>query len=498
MNFSKKYVKQAILNPIYLLKAIGLNIPSDDAPYISSVYKILKGTFNSIFDYNLNHEFIDDMLSNYEEVSFETMIEIMDNNIEEIQEKQYSIISLSDIDKINDIEIDIESVYYELLDNLDVEEYTDRGIMVISDIFGSITNGIITMINTKQEASGYEIDEEEEDDDEKYYEEPEDNIDQLTKNVNKFDKKKGVKLKKPKKTVSDKDELKEAIDLYKVLLSRLLFIINDVKSSKYIVQDKIFGYTLKEININNKFKRKSRYFDEVLYNPDKYQFRARFITYILKFLIDNLDNIPDICYKMTSEENPFIEFDVKYAQLNYLMEHTCILITNLLENKDYENDLMYLNEIIILVNSQNKKGCKKIHKIYKQTEAIKDHIRRNKRRGQDITCDTLLKLAYMVCVHDTHKVNNMFKIPDRYKVSNVSNNRYLLEFLGSSLIYAKEEYGLSELFLSFVESEPLLYSRWKDVNSSDRLSLGICGIQFLSFVMNDKNISKFINKMTER
>ena len=70
MNFSKKYVKQAILNPMYLLKAMGLNIPSDDAPYISSVYKILKSAFNSIFDYNLNHEFVDDLLSNYEELGF--------------------------------------------------------------------------------------------------------------------------------------------------------------------------------------------------------------------------------------------------------------------------------------------------------------------------------------------------------------------------------------------------------------------------------------------
>ena len=495
-SFCKKHVKNAVLNPLYILKALGLDIPNDNVPYITSVHNVLKEKFKSLFDYNLNHEFIDDIMSNYDEISFETMIEILDNYVDDIQKYQYSVISLSDIDNINDIEVDSESVYYELMDNLDVDEYTDRGIAVISDIFTYLVNGIITMINTNQEATGYEVDEDEED--ETYYDEPGDDIKELTKNVNKLDKKKGVKLKKPKKTVSDEGELQEMIEMYKVALAKLLFLINDVKSTKYIVHDKIFGDTLKEININKKFKRKSRYFDEAFYAPERYEFRARFITYILKFIIDNLNDIPDICYRMSSEENPFIEYDVKYAQLNYLVQHTCELITSLLSGKDYEDDLLYLNEVIILVNTQNKKGIKKINKLYKQTECIKDHIRRSKRKNQDVTCDTLLKLAYMVCVHDTHKVNNMFDIPDKYKVRNVKNNRYLLEYLGSSLLYAKDEYGVNDLFLAFLKSDPIVYSRWKDVNSCDRLALGICGIKFLSFVMNDNYINKFINKMTER
>lgn len=317
--------------------------------------------------------------------------------------------------------------------------------------------------------------------------------------VNLLDKKSGIKLKKHTELNENDDETRYQIicENMRIVLAKLLFIINNVDSDNYIASSVIFGTEIRKIKIDDEFTENSKWFDDVAKNPKDYRFKARFLSYILKWVLKNLTKIADACYDL-NDDGKFIEYDCKIEYVTYTVGRACDLITNMLRGKDYSEDMTYFVELSIYLQTDKetrKKNFKKIEDIHEQSFLLSNRLKTLSHADQDISMDTILKLSYMVCTHDPSVKRKIIFI-EGYRFKDMKTTKNMIEDLGGLLIDNIDTYKINPLFKLFIKSDPLVWSRWKEV--SNELAVGIYALNFYKFIMNDRRIGKRISKITTR
>lgn len=537
----KNMLGSALLNPLNMFKMVGVFLPNDNYPYLNAVDKSLSNAFDKMFIYEHFSHDVDKIIANHGRKlkDFSSYVLLMESAKEEVKELHNKICDyvlysegLSEIvlSELQSIELDCASIYLELREGLEINSKDDKYLLRYSQLFEELCENILSRM------SGRQITEEEtaissslayEDYEERsgsnmaqviefvpdengklsinvaeketlhIYDKQKEDMKQLRKEVNKLDEGWGLDLKNPEDTIDDSYAYEEKIHTYRVILTKMVCLLNDANEDKYLIQETIFGEEIRKIKINKKFKKKSNLFDDLAHNPKSFGFKARFLTFLLNFMIEHLEEIPDACYK-ANKDGEFIEFEVKNEYLDTAMDSLADLITNMLEGQRYGSELLLINELIILLDSQKKKAIKKIDKIYEQTELLVDNIRRLG-SSDSIAIDTLLKLSYMVTVNDLGKVKHVVSLNPDYKKRNNNATKILIEELGESLLEAREDDNdVNALYKYFLLSDPLLLAKWSDVNNNEELLTGLCAIKYFAFIVNNKKIDRFVKVITER
>lgn len=317
---------------------------------------------------------------------------------------------------------------------------------------------------------------------------------ELVSNVNTFDKKLGVDLYNPSNVIIDGDDLFERIMHYRVILSRMVLILNSIDADNYIDEHTIFGTELKRIKLNSNFKKISSCFDDTAYDIKTNKFIPRFLTYMYVWIIKDLDFIANKWYKI-SDDREFIEFDIKMNYIDRVVYNLSKLTSSMLTGGVYDDYLLFFNEIQIYLNTNMKnykKNMKKIDNIYSQGDLLSYNLRRFSGGSQDVSMDTLLKLAYHVTV-SAPSAKNVVDFCLGYKFKNKFSTRYLIEQLGRSIIDDSRRYGLQKMFKFFLNSGPYIYSSFEYTNNESLV--GALALVYYSFLVNDKRICKAINKI---
>lgn len=535
----KNMIGKALLNPLDMFKMIGIALPDDNYPYISAVDKALSNAFNKMFIYEHFSHDVDNIIANHGRKlkDFSSYVLLMESAKDEVKELHNKICDyvlysegLSEIvaSELQSIELDCPSIYLELRNGLDIIPKDDKYLLRYSQLFEELCENILKHLQgehheeTEAAASALEIDYQEERSDNmakviefvpdekgklsinvaeketlRMHDKKKEDMKQLRKEVNNLDEDYGLNLKHPQDMVDNSYVYEEKIHTYRVILTKLVCLLNDADIDKYLIQQTVFGEELRKIKINKKFKKKSELFDGIAHNPSEFGFKSRFLTYLINFMIENLDKIPDACYKI-NKDGEFIEFEAKNEYLDTVMEYIADLIINMLEGNDYSNELLFVNELIIILDKTKKKALKKIDKIYEQRELLQDHMRRV-RSSQAVTMDTILKLTYMVSVNEYGKVRDIADIYVDFKKKDIDAVKIVIEQLGEAIIDAREDdTDVNELYRLFLVADPRLLSRWKDVNDNEPLLVGLTALKYFGFIVNNKKVSRYIKAITQR
>jgi hypothetical protein len=169
-------------------------------------------------------------------------------------------------------------------------------------------------------------------------------------------------------------------------------------------------------------------------------------------------------------------------------------------NKPFGNDLIYFVELDTYINSERKdykKNIRKMTNLEEQTFILSKRLTWWTTADEDVSMDTLLKLAYMVSTSDP-KIKGRIEFHEGYKFRNVGETRQMITELGRAILDSREAYDIPKLYKYFVKSDPLLWSRFDDVNNDTELLVGLVALKFYAFISNDRRIQKRVRKMTER
>lgn len=314
------------------------------------------------------------------------------------------------------------------------------------------------------------------------------------RHVNKLDRSQGVDLKQPKETMDDVYAYEEKILAYKYTITKLISRLNGQTGDKYIHDSDIFGMQIKKIKINKKFMELSKWFDGNDYDVNDLQFKAKFITYIGTWICDNLEEIAEKCYKLNNDGR-FIEYDAKIEYVDYTVSRLFDLIHKMLDGSSYEDDLMYFNEIQTYLKTRKKtfkKNMNKITNMNEQTEILADRGRKFSRAEQDITMDSLLKLAYLSATNSPN-CKGVVEFNDGYKFRKKRESESMIAQLGGAIIRQCRKKGASQMFRFFIKCNPSIWTK-HDTDYSD-VNVGLCAIKYYAFIANRKDIDRVIEKV---
>lgn len=535
-------IKEAILNPLSIFQNI-LGIELDDTtPYLKILYNTLYELFGSLFMIDIFEDSVDSIL-NKNGIDTKKISKVMKSSNKLNMFLQVMDILKFDIDKLHivicrsvhegdnaniimynlnkllkNISIDEESIYSEL-QKVTIFENKNNLVEVTKLIAYRIHFVIDTLLNPNKEREEKKMKVKSDKIQTEWKIDEYGNImfdivkkdtlkanntkdkrekEEIRNQVNKLDKNQGVKLKNPKDTIDDEYEYCDVLNSIRMALTKLVLILNQVDESNYITYNEIFGDEIKNIKVNKKFKGKSIWFDEFEYSPDDIRFKIRFLTFLSSFVIKHLKDIADICY-IINDDGEFIEYESKVDYLHYTTERLCDLICNMLMNLNYGDDLLYFSEIFIYLDITSdtlKKNLKKARNLREQTDILKFRLRKFSGADQDVSMDTLIKLSYMVATTDP-KIKGIFDFPEGYKFYKGTMTKQLVQDLGNAIMHSRKNWKIPEMFKFFAKSDPLLFSRWRDINFNDSLLVGTIALYFYSFVVNDKRIRSRISSLLE-
>lgn len=537
--------KMALLNPLLVFKCIlDIPLPSPNMPYVSTLYSTLSELLDQLLDYDEYESDLNQILYNalpYEKISQR----ISNGNKISVYIQAMNIISCdvchlqsdisqgyqrgSDAEHICDcmkrllanMKIDTDSIFSELRDNVLVLD--DEHLRMLSDNFigyplqlivDSAMMHFIGKSNRKENQNtmtdcmythtlGYSMNEHGEslldmhknNPTKKEKSKKRDTKDRPEINVNQIDKKYGCKLKHPKDTIDDNASLSMVIATYKTILAKLLLFLNNINENRYSF-DGIFGKEFEEIRINKKFRNSSMWFNPNPQDARGNVFKSRFLSYLIAWIIKNLAEIVDTCFYI-NRDGKFIEYETKVSYANDIIIRISDLVNDMLSGRDYSSDLLFFLELQFYMSSKKKnlkKNMTKMNDLNDQTTILHTRLKKVYSSHQDISMDTLLKLSYMMVSEDP-KVKGRIDFFNGYAFNDARMTRKAVEHLGRAIMKSRDEYGVPPMFEFYIEAYPLIYSRWDDIEQDIPLVVGTMALKYYAFVMNDKVITKRIDKL---
>ena len=178
------------------------------------------------------------------------------------------------------------------------------------------------------------------------------------------------------------------------------------------------------------------------------------------------------------------------------MDHVIEFVNDILDEEPIGKHIQYFTEINVYLNTEKKmkkKNIEKLDDIHFQTNVLTDKISWFSNAEDDKIADTILKLSYMVCVHDT-KGRKKITFRSGYKAGAQPTSKQMIEELGRVINKGMKSAGGSLLFKFFIDSDPVIGTNY-DTKKNKDLNTGVLAVSFYGFISGDKGIMRFINNM---
>ena len=320
----------------------------------------------------------------------------------------------------------------------------------------------------------------------------------IVRAVNEFDKSFGIKLKHP----SVWNEPKKYRAIYEARsemnLGGVLCILNGLKPEDYqkynensIIPevDGIMHVSFVDDSCLDWNSRKR-------YATSDFIFRCRFLTLVLANFNGNIHKIVEneLIYTHNKIRHSKDELGIKITKD---VINNCVRLVNLMvTNTTFANTILKINAYA----SFSKKPAKYIKyvnmvngHILSLRNVAKPDIITNVGMDEDVVIYNILKIAYMLATGKT-SIKNLPSFAELENIRFSYNLRKLIERLGVAIYKSK---SVSPLFKAFIDASPKVYSQFHK-NASRELRCGLTALEFASFVMNDKYISRCIDMMKRK
>ena len=327
---------------------------------------------------------------------------------------------------------------------------------------------------------------------------------ELLEEVNKFDKEFGIRLKHPD-IWSNPERYREVYDSNcEVEIASLICALNGVNLHDYYNDDYMesMGPEMFKVNVNDKEFTDLSILDwedqSTTYWTDSLEFKLRFLTYILSRFLGRMSVTTErkvgtdfICNHSTEEQRIIFS--------NEIMKDINIFINCLIEG-EYRNIIlkMHSNLSFTKKNLKHKKLCRRLNSMILDTRKNMKHTLFTKSFFDDDICiNNLLQISYILVTNDYEGNHG---VPKFKKIEGATKNHdliFLIEKLGKCIIMSDYKYSI--MFKAFIESRPKIITEYhKEVNENACVKIGVLALEFTKFVMNDKNVDKFITNMLRK
>lgn len=223
-------------------------------------------------------------------------------------------------------------------------------------------------------------------------------------------------------------------------------------------------------------------------------FKVRFTTMMYRWFnnhIDELveDNFENSRLSFCKYDNYCLILDRITYSLSRFINNFAIadnLLTKQTVNRDYTSPLLDLFQFVLIAKG-NDKQVALVSTFRSDREFIPIAI-----ESDDYDIETVLneviKVAYAMVTLDTH----IECTPSYSELRGIEEYQYpqLVEVLGQCIQYSK---SYNPFYRLFMMAYPEI--RTKNENLGESYTIGLQALEFMKFVMNDKTITKFINKL---
>lgn len=330
-------------------------------------------------------------------------------------------------------------------------------------------------------------------------------VEDLIKEVNKYDKSFGLKLRKPD-IFNDPYQLRHIFDAKSDMnIGAMMCAVNGIEVSDYFdidINDNCFGMNPNPIGVEHPvFTDMSilNWDDEsACYDVDSLMFRCRYITMVLS---RSLGRMSDISSR---------EADDKYRYKHSKDER------RLIRTKEIINDFYLFTKLMCFPDESHQNIILRIHEHISYTKKRIDHkkltrtlntavisLRKNMKKEllngrfleDDMAIHSILQIAYMMATNrtDVDVLPNFRYIEGATVKHDLSK---LIEELGACIC---DRGKYSPMFKSFIDARPKVITQYyKECKDNYFLKVGILALANVSFVVDDYDVCLFIKEMMKK
>lgn len=331
-------------------------------------------------------------------------------------------------------------------------------------------------------------------------------IEDLIREVNKFDKECGLRLKHTEEFADPRQLYMQTVMNCQLYLAKLVASINGIDATTYFQRVDDMGYVGGPIGIKDPVfieHSELEWSENKIYEIDTRTFKMRFLTHVLSFMIGYMEE-----YSACRLYSHNVNID-PHAHMYFYIKSMCKEATQLTlamcEEKGYE-DILLAN----LFNSNyciKKVSAEKVKKISSTNRSILDaigEIKENKGTSMfnimteypdDQAIYTLIRLTYMLATRS----NNFKGLPSFNELQGATVKHDLIRVLrklGECILETMKYKKRPVMYRAFNMASPKIMSNYKIIELEDyELAIGIRALAYTDFIIHDKKIHKFITKM---
>lgn len=324
-------------------------------------------------------------------------------------------------------------------------------------------------------------------------------VNTLVNEVNKCDKSFGIRLKHHDYF----DEPQQLFDIScsnaEIYIAKIITVLNGISLENYFCTNEEYGTVSGPIGPENiEFTELSslEWEKNNKYDIKSLMFKCRFLTMYLQFIMHKLDVIAK--NRSINGKSRFGVYEHSYFYLKNIISDVKKLVLCMLTSDEYSN--------ILLINLMHSSYLKKKgkprkfnHRLNKAITELKNGTKslafiNEEFMSDDLIIYSVLRIAYMLCSNDT----DCSVIPEFRFIEGATrehNLSCLIRSLGESILIHQKYSKRPVMYRAFNAAEPLIMTDFVDVNDDYHLSIGIRALAYTDFILNDKKLHKFINKM---
>ena len=274
-------------------------------------------------------------------------------------------------------------------------------------------------------------------------------------------------------------------------IMEMILCINNIPIQNYLYANE-YATIQDSFDFNKKFKNDSCFnWDNFPEDINEADFRGKFATLILFWVLKNSRNI---CKKVWNElEGKKVE--VKRMALRNVIIKTDMFIVNFLARDTlYGDSLVGIMDLTIMGNDINKISYI-MDNFIGQKKFLIDSISELDKENLPIIWDSIFKLSYMMTTYSTN-FKNIPKFDMSIDYTNPDVIKECVGRLGLSILIHRRNTKRRKplLYTLYTKSCPLYYTWFDDVNDHLELNLGVKAINYLLFLINNDEFTKFINE----
>lgn len=288
------------------------------------------------------------------------------------------------------------------------------------------------------------------------------------------------------KKVSKKFLYKYTLANWKVYITELILMINEIDTDVYI-HETPEGIFCEKIKLGKRFKELSAFeWNGASIEQGGAMFRGKMCTMILFWLLNNAKRVCEI----VSQEVEGKPTETKRRVLRNVNIRVGVFITNFLAGDTHYSDSI-LEIMELMMACDNMKKTNKYMKIFvNQKWGILDALS-NEKQDDAIIWDSVIKLSYMLVTNNTNFKNLQF-----IKKMDVRNPAMIKESVGrlgiAILIQRAGKKRIPPMYRIYELSHPVYFTSIEEVNERRELNYGVAAINFLRFMIDDERFDSFI------